>query len=66
MLLAIIDRPLSYHSSEAVRRKIFHIGPILIVPLVYSLNKQILIFILVASFAALLLLEVVRYHWQLM
>lgn len=50
--------------SEAAKRKIFHLGPIIIVPIMYCLNPQILAIILSPAFSLLLLLEVIRFQEQ--
>jgi peptidoglycan/LPS O-acetylase OafA/YrhL len=67
LFLAVAGKAVSkWTNSEAVRRKIFHVGPILCLPIIHHLNQELLPLILVAAFAALLLLEVIRYHQQLL
>jgi hypothetical protein len=63
LFLGVADRFTKHLTSmEAVRRKIFHIGPILIIPIVHFLNNSVLILIIAPAFSLLLLLEMVRYH----
>ena len=49
-------------NSEAIKRKIFHLGPIVIIPIIYFLSPRILVIILSPAFSLLLLLEVIRFQ----
>lgn len=67
LMLAVAGQAVcKWTNSEAVRRKIFHVGPILCLPIIHHLNHHLLPFILVVAFSVLLLLEVIRYHQQLL
>jgi len=47
--------------DESVRRKLFHLGPILVVPVLYSMDLLVLVAILTAAAFVFLALEVIRY-----
>ncbi len=51
LFLYVVSRPLNHFDiAEAVRRKIFHIGPILVIPIVSHLNNDLLVLILSGGF----------------
>lgn len=60
--ISIVDRLLSrFISEEVFRRKLFHIGPILITPIIDGISRNMLVSILSGGFFAFFALEIIRY-----